>query len=762
MNSAEAYPRRKICKLPGDFFWALGGKAARLTALGWDRQVIFKRCCVGGVNPNGFWLSGLLAVCLWSCAAFAETRALLVGVSDYDADDLAFADLKGPANDVRLMRDVLIERGANDIRILADGVDGGARPTRAAIMAAFDSLAADAAEGDFVYIHLSGHGSRQGDPEGDETDGRDEIFLPIDVTRAERGALVVPNAITDDEIGRAVAAIRAKGADVWLVMDSCHSGSGLRAAAPGTATRQVTPEALGLDLDRTAIAEGSIVDTSQPDLPGGYLAFYSARSNELAREVDLGQGDQEDWYGLFSAKLAARLQGGGAISYRQLFQGILSDLADDPTLGGTALQTPSWEGDLIDAAVLGGKGTVGVQRFPVRADVVAAGLVHGLAEGTLLGLLKDAADPKDAVIAYAQVEIAEATRSFLVPVDATCQPQSDALCERSGSIPDGARFAQIEGRPITLSTVIAPPVDVTGTPIDPASAPALALVEAAKANPMVVIGGEGADIESLWADGQLWFAREVLLGESPVGLSWNPDDGTPLAPLLRRIGDAESLAKMLSAAGGYAPFLEDNPVRVTAQRVPSNAERLSPPNQGVSFDRECAAARPRGTGSEPIGPAHEIQQCDLLGFQAQAEIGGAFDVNRIYIDATFCVHTHHELIEDNRRPRRLGRAFEMCSDCPGGSYSAGDERAFVIVTEVRPNTENLNLQNQLETCGPLASGTRGPAAQAALDFLQARAERPGTRGSSSGFGATEIWVDSFTWRVLPKQEAFRRIGREIE
>ncbi len=50
-------------------------------------------------------------VCLAVCGvtaepSLAETRALLVGIGDYE-DDGAIADLAGPANDVALMRDAL-------------------------------------------------------------------------------------------------------------------------------------------------------------------------------------------------------------------------------------------------------------------------------------------------------------------------------------------------------------------------------------------------------------------------------------------------------------------------------------------------------------------------------------------------------------------------------------------------------------------------------------------------------------------------------
>lgn len=227
----------------------------------------------------------LLFLCALPFGAQAEIRALLVGVSDYD-DSVGLADLKGPANDVALLTRVLTDRGVSEITTLTNDTEDGIAPTRAAILAGLANLAAVSEAGDFVYIHLSGHGTRQTDLNGDETDGLDEVFLPSDTARAEPGSGTIPNALVDDEIGQAIDAIRATGADVWLVMDSCHSGSGLRAAAPGVASRFVDPAVLGVQIKILAQTEQQVTEAPEPDLPGGFLAFYSARSTEVAREVN--------------------------------------------------------------------------------------------------------------------------------------------------------------------------------------------------------------------------------------------------------------------------------------------------------------------------------------------------------------------------------------------------------------------------------------------------------------------------------------------
>ena len=326
--------------------------------------------------------------------AGAANHALLVGVSDYD-ETIGLSDLRGPANDVRLLRDALSQRGDFDVTVLADGVEGGARPTRAAILGALADLADRAGEGELVYIHLSGHGTRQRDAEGDESDGLDEVFLPADTARAAPGTGTIPNAIRDEELGAAVAAIRAAGADVWFVLDSCHAGSGLRAGGTGVAARFVDPAALGVDLSGTRGAGAAAPALDGPggaDLPGGYIAFYSARSDEVAREVELvpDAASGNGWYGLFTAKLAARLAEGDAITYRQLFQAVMDDMAGADIPGAARLQTPLWEGTMIDATVLGGRKTAGLRQFAVTGSEVSAGRLHGLTENTIVALVADA------------------------------------------------------------------------------------------------------------------------------------------------------------------------------------------------------------------------------------------------------------------------------------------------------------------------------------------------------------------------------------
>ncbi|MFK7754091.1 MAG: caspase domain-containing protein [Sedimentitalea sp.] len=709
----------------------------------------------------GLWL------CVFATPLLAEMRAILVGVSDYD-DSIGLADLKGPANDVRLLADVLNQRGVQDLVLLADGVDGGIRPTRTAILGALEAMTLRAGEGDLIYIHMSGHGTRQTDLGGDETDGLDEVFLPADTARAEPGAGVIPNAIVDDEIGAAVRALRNTGADVWLVLDSCHSGSGLRAGSPGTATRYVDPSVLGLTLPDSQQTEVQLIETpDETEPPGGFLAFYSARSNELAREVSFPSEDGGAiWYGLFTSKLAARLQSGEGLSYRQLFQAVLSDMNDSSVPGGARLQTPLWEGSLIDAAVFGGQATSGVRRFAILKRKVQAGKLHGLSDGTVLGLVADPADPPEAIIGYAQMRRTKATQASLRAVSPDCVPNSQTPCDQAGALPPEARYAQVMARPVDLVIRIAPPrdiaTDLTLGDNHPASVALMqALTELGAAGPNIVLDASDYDVESYLAQGQLWFGARARQGNDPLGLAVEIDPDELIDALLR-MARAEELARLLGSVAKKPSGLSPNPLtldiklnQVDVGDLQINADDLDP-------YEECEIAHDEDDTPELELPASAtLKQCDQLAVRAQGKVAGTRDVNRIHIDARFCVHASYERIEDTAQMRQIGHGMVACSDCPDG-YSAGHERMFIVVTEAETNREALNLEGLVETCAATAGATRGAAQTNVISFLTGLAQGPNTRGSFGSAGASDVWVTRYDWSVMPRAQAFLRAGRDPE
>lgn len=696
-----------------------------------------------------FCLSLLLLI---PSLAWADVSAVLIGVSDYK-DGSGITDLNGPKNDVALLNDVLSRRNITQIDMLADGVEGAALPTRAAILESLNAKAASAQPGDFVYIHFSGHGTQQQDLDGDETDGRDEVILPIDAGKADPSTGLITNAITDDELGQAIDRIRAKGADVWLVLDSCHSGSGLRAGGAEVATRYVDPAILGVSLGGQSTLRDDPVMTDLPASAGGVIAFYAAQSSELAREIKMETSDgASEYYGLFSSRLAARLDSNAGASFRQLFQSVLRDMNDSSVPGAARMQTPLWEGALIDAAVFGNASTSSLRRFDVRGDQFLAGQVHGLSDGTLVGLVAEANAPADAVIGHAQLELTDATSAFLRPVDASCAPRTDAPCPVSGTLPDAAKFGQVIARPVDLAIRFSVPIDVaTGAPL-PAGDPVLAALEAAidQSSQAASLSDSDFDVEVGWDGTALWFGPRATLQGQHIGLRWRPDT-RPLAEVVTQIAKAETLDRLLTSLTAGTSAANPNPVRVTGTTLPVSLSHVLAVDTPISPIRECTRAQQQRDPAlmSTLGEATTFKQCDGVQFEAQGLAPGARDVNRIHIDAKYCIHNDYVRVEDRAAATAIGNQMTLCSNCPDG-YNAGDERVFIVVSEAADNSPALNLSGLIENCGA-GFETRSIRADRVDDFLASLTQGRATRGNLGQLGLSSIWVDRYRWTILPKE-----------
>lgn len=706
------------------------------------------------------WLLAALIGALTPGVALAETRALLVGVSDYD-DSLAIPDLAGPPNDVRLLAAVLTARGVADITLLSDGIEGAGAPTHDAIVAGFEALAARSGAGDLVMIHLSGHGTQAIDVDGDEADGLDEVFLPKDSAPGPAGSGRIANALVDDEIGGLLDAIRATGADVWLVMDACHSGSGMRALGETAVARYVDPVVFGIATTGARETPGAApLETPGTDLPGGLIAFYAAQSNERAYEIDLGGAGAPESYGLFSAKLAARLQSGAAMSYRQLFQAVLSDINAAPGSASLRAQTPMWEGNMGAAPVLG-QGGAPVAQFAVEGARLRAGLVHGLTSGTLLALVADAAADETGVLGLAQIEAVEPTTAALRTVAENCVPEAGALCVETGPLPEVARFARLVARPVDQVLRLAPPRDpATGAPLaatDPLMQALVAAVDEVNAAGEVQLRLDPDEnaVEILAAGGALHFGAPARIGATPTGPRWQPGD-PPLAALLTRIARAERVAAMLGAIAGGGTGVNRTPVELAVTSRPVPAETLAHPGDFASIFEECGTALAGAGDPVALDPGARLKPCEQVHVAASAARDGTFDVNRIYIDAQYCVSVAQERIE-GRAPATgdIAEDITLCNDrCPGGPQPGGQERLFLVVTKARAQAEPVNLTGLLETCPD--AGARDIAGLASQLFV-ALTQGPGTRSLRGA--PKEVWVEGWRWWNMPRAELAPGGGR---
>ena len=108
-------------------------------------------------------------------------KALLVGCN-YPGTK---AELKGCINDVKRMQRCLIDRfgfSEDNITVLIDTDERYTQPTGANIRGAMTDLVSNAEDGDILFFHYSGHGTRLPAEAGeDDSTGYDECIVPSDM-----------------------------------------------------------------------------------------------------------------------------------------------------------------------------------------------------------------------------------------------------------------------------------------------------------------------------------------------------------------------------------------------------------------------------------------------------------------------------------------------------------------------------------------------------------------------------------------------------
>lgn len=118
--------------------------------------------------------------------------------------------LFGCENDARDMSDIARQRKFSTRVLLTR------QATSVAVLSAMRSAARRLKSGDILLLSYSGHGGRVTDVNGDETDGKDETWVLYD------------RQVIDDELYAEYARFR-EGVRIFVLSDSCHSGTVLRA-----------------------------------------------------------------------------------------------------------------------------------------------------------------------------------------------------------------------------------------------------------------------------------------------------------------------------------------------------------------------------------------------------------------------------------------------------------------------------------------------------------------------------------------------------
>ena len=327
-------------------------------------------------------LAALLAASslLWTGSASAENRyALLIGISDYSAS--GFSDLQGPANDLALMRplvETLMRVPAANITELHDEA-----ASHSGVRRAFEDLADKLRNGDFVYIHYSGHGSFTADLNGDERAGEDQTW----VTWGSRGsasdstAAVDAYDVLDDELNEWIDRLSARAGQIVLVSDSCHSASVTRGApmpvraAPGDDRRHPLGE-------ESFATRGSVTT-------GKVLRIGSARDVQSAAEFRAPDGKP---YGLFTWHWAATLaERAGNGTWEDHFQTVAARVRAERG----EFQVPQMEGNggaLIGSGTSAGPAVVVTEVLADDRVQLSTGVLTGATVGSVYAPLTGAAD----------------------------------------------------------------------------------------------------------------------------------------------------------------------------------------------------------------------------------------------------------------------------------------------------------------------------------------------------------------------------------
>lgn len=404
----------------------------------------------GGLAPSAVRVFCLVAAlsasaCKASQGDSAGPRALLVGCTKYDLDDEL--SLEGPINDVALMQDMLVQRfdfAPENIRRLTEGLGPENRPTKANIVREMENLIEHAQKGQKIVLFFAGHGCQQPDqtppdPKNDpEPDGLDEVFLPADFGRWDEASESLANVIVDDQFRKWTGQLLERGAELFVVIDSCHSGSALRDVSADR-LRRVDPEKLipkdvlaktAQQVERTRGADtGPAENGFDPLETGRWVALYAAQPGEPTVESRLPKGSPEARpQGLFSFALCQVLQEGDMPSYRELIQRIravyLAQARQSPT--------PMVEGKDLDRLVLGAEQKP--PSFQLERDgsglYVRAGQLHGLTKGSILAVRRPQASEKDPPAGHVQVVDSGLAQSRVEPCAYQEQPRNEDLPPR--------------------------------------------------------------------------------------------------------------------------------------------------------------------------------------------------------------------------------------------------------------------------------------------------------------------------------------------
>lgn len=148
--------------------------------------------------------------------ATGTRRAVMIGIN-YVGDSPG--ELSGCWNDVLNMKKYIMDvhgfEEENIVILMDDGEN--IEPTAKNIIDAYKTVVSQAIDGDAIFLHYSGHGTKLRDDNNEEADGYDEALVPRDFQSS--------GMIRDDVLYDILVKELPHGVHMVSLMDCCHSGS---------------------------------------------------------------------------------------------------------------------------------------------------------------------------------------------------------------------------------------------------------------------------------------------------------------------------------------------------------------------------------------------------------------------------------------------------------------------------------------------------------------------------------------------------------
>lgn len=173
-----------------------------------------------------------------------------------------------------------------------------AQGTRAAVINTLNSYATKLVKGDILFISYSGHGGQVPDYSGEEADNKDETWCLYD------------GQMTDDELKIQWNKF-AKGVRIFVLSDSCHSGTVTRDAMMATAQNSPygTPRAMPTEVALKTYRDNKVkYDAIQAAVQASGIQYLLASDvNPNVRLISGCQDNQLSYDGTFNGLFTGNL-----------------------------------------------------------------------------------------------------------------------------------------------------------------------------------------------------------------------------------------------------------------------------------------------------------------------------------------------------------------------------------------------------------------------------------------------------------------------